>query len=417
MSEDNARKSGILDTIKSNPQKYPTKVFNEITYYILEPGHDCYFTEAPGSDYHFELEDKKWHPMVVDGEIKNVTFGADNTVTAIDALNTLTAKNLLKGGIRIYKEVYDSEGNQIENDDTPFSVTVTMKNPDGTPYSIDPAKGGYRVVYGPNNPNKEEPEQDPEEASVTYKYGRSDRVGITGGTFTATIYTDDYIQVANVDRGVIYEVTESDMPDGYSLDKIVYSEDTHEMTSNTSHQVTVKNKKSDTFSFTKIWRDASCSTNVDWPSEAEITITIRGEKEGEPEEYKYIIRHGDLADDNKIAAVRNEGEDTEEKPELTVKTAEKSGYVFTLNGLPSGYTWYVSETTAANCQSPKYADVNGPANGAGRIGDGGIIYNDQIGAVLPSTGGSGRTAYYVIGLSLIALAAVFTPVIRKRRSE
>lgn len=36
---------------------------------------------------------------------------------------------------------------------------------------------------------------------------------------------------------------------------------------------------------------------------------------------------------------------------------------------------------------------------------------------LPSTGGSGRTAYYVIGLSLIALAAVFTPVIRKQRSE
>lgn len=423
VSEYNARQSGILDTIKSNPQKYPTKVFNEITYYILEPGHDCFFTEAPGSDYHFELEDKKWHPMVVDGKIKNVTFGAGNTVTAIDALNKLTAKNLLKGGIRIYKEVYDSEGNQIENDDTPFSVTVTMKNPDGTPYSIDPAKGGYRVVYGPNNPNKEEPEQDPEEASVTYKYGRSDRVGITGGTFTATIYTGDYIQVANVDRGVIYEVSETNIPYGYSLDEIVYSEDSQEMTSNTSHQVTVKNKKSDTFSFTKIWRDASCSTNTDWPPEAEITVTVRGEKEGAskednpkedvPKEYMYIIHYSDLDDGNKIAA-----EDDEEKPKLMVKAADKSGYVFTLTGLPTGYTWSVSETPLANYQAPKYADENNHlANGAKDIGDGGIIYNDQIGAVLPSTGGSGRTAYYVIGLSLIALAAVFTPVIRKQRSE
>lgn len=250
ISEDAAAERGITDA-----SGYETVTYNGSMYYVLETGHDYYFDETEGTDYHFELDSGIYHPMVVDGMLMDVTFSgslgdADSGEVTISAMDAMTGKlhavNKLKGGIQVYKKVYDSEGEDITDRSISdrFIITVKMKNPDGTDYEITAAEGGYRINYGPNNPNKGSAyTQDGE----IINYGReSSRHDITGGTFTVELYAGDYVQVANVDEGVTYEVTETLADDsGYTLDEIEYSVIDKTMTSNTSHKVYVKNMADD----------------------------------------------------------------------------------------------------------------------------------------------------------------------------
>ena len=102
-------------------------------YVILNTGYDYRFTE----DYQrvFQLEEKVYHPMLVDSELKNVviTVGDDGkktvTPTDDDMSQGLIARNILKGGINIDKVVQDPWGNAIADSKDIFDVDVTMTVP------------------------------------------------------------------------------------------------------------------------------------------------------------------------------------------------------------------------------------------------------------------------------------------------
>jgi LPXTG-motif cell wall-anchored protein len=54
--------------------------------------------------------------------------------------------------------------------------------------------------------------------------------------------------------------------------------------------------------------------------------------------------------------------------------------------------------------------------GATAVGTGGTIANDQIGAVLPSTGGPGTNLLYLFGIMLTGIAGTGL-VMRKKQRE
>ena len=172
--------------------------------------------------------------------------------------------------------------------------------------------------------------------------------------------------------------------------------------------VTITNTpKTKNFTFTKIWRDPVGTTNMVWPSDKQITVTI---KQDNDEYARYTINYSNLAVGSQISDTQGD------KVKLIVSSADAaSGYVFTLTGLPfgsgeNGYTYYVTEESVDGYQSPKYFSSEGTqAMGASRIGDGGTIYNDQVGVELPSTGGHGTAAFTIAGLTLaITSGAVLT---------
>lgn len=167
------------------------------------------------------------------------------------------------------------------------------------------------------------------------------------------------------------------------------------------------------FSFTKVWKDSLGSATLSWPANASITVSIWQEGEsGESTLYAaYTIHDTDLIANKEIDATGDTGG---EKSKLLIVSAEADGYVFRLSGLPYEYTYYVSEATADGYQPPKYFAADGnQVMGAQRIGDGGTICNDQIGYVLPSTGGPGIGLFTILGSILILGAGIL--LWRRRR--
>ena len=211
VSAEQAEKTGLSTEGK------PTVTYNGETYYLLVEGHDYTLEEKSGGDYHFELEEKVYHPMYIDGTLYNVTI-KDGAVESAEEMDAVTATNNLKGGILITKTVEVAEGSADPADpsEDAFQIQVDMKNADGSAYEVAANEGGWRIIYGENNPDGED------EINNNGNYGRSDRSAISGGTFTATVYAGDQILVGNVNSGVTYEVKElaDELPDGYELKSI-----------------------------------------------------------------------------------------------------------------------------------------------------------------------------------------------------
>ena len=167
------------------------------------------------------------------------------------------------------------------------------------------------------------------------------------------------------------------------------------------------------FSFTKVWKDPLGSATLSWPTDKSITVSIwqAGESSESILYAEYTIHDTDLIANHEIAAA---GDTEGEKSKLLVISTEADGYVFRLSGLPYEYTYYVSEATVDGYQPPKYFAADGnQVMGAQRIGDGGTICNDQIGYVLPSTGGPGTRRFTVLGSILILGAGIM--LWRRRR--
>ncbi len=421
VSETDARASGLYDVVKDKPEKYPVTTYNNVKYYIIEEGHDYYFKESENSDYHFELEEKTWHPMVVGEDVMNVTFSSDKTtVTGMAPLSELTATNNLKGGILVYKKLYDENGNDITNqaDSNVFSVTVTLTNPDGTPYMVTADEGGYRINYGTNNPAHGEAVYD---NGTLVNYGREAvRHDIANGTFTVEFYAGDYVQVSNVDAGVIYAVTETDVPTGYENIGIDYkvngatnTSSPKAVTSNDSHQVYVKNKRlaprTVDITLRKMDVEDLDKASADPLKGASFTIT------------KYTDSNFNVKDTT--------------TPLAQTLTDEKMGENYSLNGIfsftdlpigfyqieenipPKGYV-QTGHDPAFEVQDDLsivlyekdsegvYHRVTGIPKGPVRLVDGEltILIGNQQGAALPSTGGFGTVMYYLLGVMLIGLA-------------
>ncbi len=203
-----------------------------VKYAILEKGHDYVWHESDINN-HFELTSYTHHPMIMGHDannepiIKDVVFEEDaqgnilSIISVEEMSDTLSATNTLKGGINITKKVVDEEGVEVD-DLNPFTITVTVTDPDGNALptktvtnSEDPQYGteytiDYRIYYGPNNPNY----------VAGAAQNRSDHIYKTGTSFEETIYVGDTIRVVNVEDDSLYTVTET-VPTGYDPDYIV----------------------------------------------------------------------------------------------------------------------------------------------------------------------------------------------------
>jgi len=85
----------LVSKAKGDGYGFPDdKLLADQSYYLLETGHDYKFTEKSGN-IKFALEDRVYHPMLVDGVLMDVTFALDDSgniigISSLDAVNGLT---------------------------------------------------------------------------------------------------------------------------------------------------------------------------------------------------------------------------------------------------------------------------------------------------------------------------------------
>lgn len=332
------------------------------TYAIIEPGHEYVFEESE-TNVHFELTAYTHHPMIMgsdaDGKpiIKDVIFTkSGNTITGIEAVfdmeDALSATNTLKGGINITKKVVDGTGKEIDSTD-PFTVTVTMTDPNGGTLPTKTAEGGiqytidYRIYYGENNP-----------LYGTVEGNRSNHIYKTGTTFDETIYVGDTIRVVNVEDGTIYTVAET-APKGYEFVGVDYTiayagnnpkaDPDHTVHGNSASNAVVTNKYT--------YGDLQVSKTV--------SVTSGDEAQAKAKEFVFTFK---LYEDNTKAK-----ELTGLKYDYTITDAEgstttgsiteggtfklKDGEKIVIEKLPAGSYYEVSETAETGYVTTKTGDT------------------------------------------------------------
>ena len=169
------------------------------------------------------------------------------------------------------------------------------------------------------------------------------------------------------------------------------------------------------FTFSKIWRNMTGEETKVWPEDKTITVSILqsvGPTDTEPAVYaEYTIDATDAAETGMEIAATDPS-----LPKLKVISNSDNTYTFKLEEIPASritesgtieYTYYVSEQESIpGCQNPKYYLGSERQMGATKIGDHGIIANDEEGYELPSTGGSGTNPFALCGGFLIGMAAI-----------
>ena len=123
-----------MNARKLDKTAYPSGEYNGVRYYVLEEGHD-YTIKEPGLTYEFDFSSPIYHPMLVDGVLKNVNFtrnGNNVAFTSMTAgetgLSRLKIKNTLRGYINLKKVVLDEQGTHVTDDNTKFTYTIELHN-------------------------------------------------------------------------------------------------------------------------------------------------------------------------------------------------------------------------------------------------------------------------------------------------
>ena len=181
-------------------------------YVILEEGHDYELQEYDITD-HYYLTHYQYHPMLVDGVVKNVIFEySGNKIVSIIEMNELSqisATNTLKGGFEVTKTV----SGKADTKDQKFTIKTLFG---------DNIAHTYRIYYGENNPCYESTE-----AGCVHEKGNAGRSVKTtvAGTVTLDIYAGDTIRFQDIDTGTKFKVEEvtDGLPLGYSLEGIEYT--------------------------------------------------------------------------------------------------------------------------------------------------------------------------------------------------
>ena len=229
-----ARGIDISDTTKYHRVTYGEGE-NQKVYYILETGHD-YNIEEPHDlevSYQFDFITETYHPMVVDGKLKSVIINGDKVERIIPddgELSSLTGRNVLRGGINIYKKIIPpnaSADTVLTGTDIPddvFTFTVLLEN-DSPVFVNDEEQNRADVPwYSVNGFYYHN--------TTTGEYGNNG-AGMTGNiltessdhksaSVTISITAKDEIRIANVPAGTIYtikEVTDS-LPYGYEFARV-----------------------------------------------------------------------------------------------------------------------------------------------------------------------------------------------------
>ena len=208
--------------------KYKTVSMDGTEYVLLGEGHDYTVEEVDGSDPHFEFSTDTYHPMLVDGVLKNIEFSTDKTMATVKDANLTEIKgtNKLKGGISIYKEVFNADmKTQVTDCEDEFAFKVTLWAEDSTGakspvYTTEdqfdngvPVSGsfGYRVY------------EDTEEGTETKQrdaiYSGTSPAKVTvGEEVTEMIFSmqaNQYCYIVNVPAGTKYTIEEL-QGDGYN---------------------------------------------------------------------------------------------------------------------------------------------------------------------------------------------------------
>ena len=139
-----------MDALGLDKTAYTSTAYPEeggTKYYLLEEGHD-YTISEPDVGYEFDFEAPVYHPMLVDGDLKNVDLenivkdgngkitsynitGMSTIDVASDGRSALTINNTLRGYLHLEKRVLGNDGNVNPSDDTEFEFTITVSNEDG----------------------------------------------------------------------------------------------------------------------------------------------------------------------------------------------------------------------------------------------------------------------------------------------
>ena len=115
---------------------YTAYTYEGTTYYILDTGHDYSIEETKvdpdDESYRFELEEHIYHPMLVNGDLYDVTI-KDGQITLMAELTTLAAKNVLRGGINLKKQVEGPAA--AEHAEDLFAFSLTLKDGEGNAWT------------------------------------------------------------------------------------------------------------------------------------------------------------------------------------------------------------------------------------------------------------------------------------------
>ena len=149
-----------MDARGLDKSAYPSGIWNGVTYYVLETGHDYTIIEkideesASKVGYEFDFVSPVYHPMLVDGVLRSVNYtktGDSITITSMtDAtvdLQSLQVQNTLRGYINLEKVVLGKDGRTpVPEDDTKFEYRVELRNAtDPGPFTVE---GDHVPWYG-----------------------------------------------------------------------------------------------------------------------------------------------------------------------------------------------------------------------------------------------------------------------------
>ncbi|MBR6732078.1 MAG: Cna B-type domain-containing protein [Bacteroidales bacterium] len=257
-----------MNKLSLDKNAYTSTVYKGKTYYILEHGHD-YTISEPGLSYEYDFVAPVYHPMLVDGVLKNVDFDEDGSISDItgievneDGVSTLKIENKLRAYIKLNKVVLDENGDPLESDDTKFNYTITLNNDPGEgkdgPFTgthipwfgisglyyhdkddnyyqgFEAADGTWKLrnedgdefnitsVFHPDQAEAQEIRYNTSEGEKTLTlYGNQTTASADGKTATADfeIVQGQELSIANVPLGTTYRITEAEN-DAYVLNSI-----------------------------------------------------------------------------------------------------------------------------------------------------------------------------------------------------
>ena len=185
----------------------PGLIANGITY---NPGYK-YRVVEPNIDYHYELNSEILNPMHVgtkDVGVEEKYFDDEGNETNNDA--TVTAENIVKGGINISKVVVDQDKNEIKDSDVEFTIKGKILDSSGNPYTWQDG-------------------DDVNNSGAYHKYDANGNQIIHKGHFASTdnieftLKAGEYVRFINVPKGSTYEFYEDTSSlgnNGYSFEKI-----------------------------------------------------------------------------------------------------------------------------------------------------------------------------------------------------
>ena len=128
---------GQMEEHGLNKDSYTSFEYDDVAYYILEPGHDYRLVESPKMSYEFDYSAPIYHPMLVDGVLRSVTFekdgngkyvGIEEMTSADVSLSSLKVENTLRGYIHLNKVVVDENNDTLANDKTKFRYHILLEN-------------------------------------------------------------------------------------------------------------------------------------------------------------------------------------------------------------------------------------------------------------------------------------------------